>query len=221
MTFDRPQNHSITGDVTEWLRIFRSVDLLEIGQRPRFVEERLGRTVEAEVGEPTLARNGLHPIRLFALRRLWAEVDVHRTIGVLHNVLLAGGDVRASLFGDGHLPRVLVIGGDRPELLGRRVWRDMQPVSVATGEPIAVAILVSRDVSLSDAGRLGQHPLRDGDSFIEPGGAFIELVVAWQALVHRYNKRMLPVGAGPERRLHALVGGVRLGHRFAYGHCLF
>src|SRR5262245_41964348 len=31
-----------------------SVDLLEVWQSPRLVEERLGRTVEAEVGEPAL-----------------------------------------------------------------------------------------------------------------------------------------------------------------------
>src|SRR5262249_3656922 len=88
------------------------------------------------------------------LRRLRAEVDVHRAVAVLHKVLLAGGEVRTSLFGDDHLPRSFVVGGDGPELFGRRIWRDVEPVGVATGKPVAVTILVGGDVARPDARRI-------------------------------------------------------------------
>src|SRR6516162_5698642 len=208
-------------NMIEWPWAFRSVHLLEVGRGPRLVEERFSRRVEAEIGEPAFARLGLHPVRFLAGGPLGAKVDVDRAVAVLHKVFLARGKIRPALLGNDHLSRPLVVGGDGPELLGRWIRRDAQPIGIATGKPIAVAILVGRDVALPDTGSLAQHPLRDADSLVEPGGAFVELIEAGLALIDRRHKRVLPLCAGPEGRLDTLVRCVRLGHGFAHDRGLF
>src|SRR5262245_40688375 len=53
-----------------------SVDLLDVGQGPRLIEERFGRPIEAEIGEPSFVCVGLNPVRLVTLRRLGTEIDI-------------------------------------------------------------------------------------------------------------------------------------------------
>src|SRR4030095_15340978 len=57
-----------------------SVHLNDIVRLPCLVEERFRWAVEAQIREPTFARNGLDPVLFLPLWGLRAEVDVHRAI---------------------------------------------------------------------------------------------------------------------------------------------
>src|SRR5689334_15404127 len=59
-----------------------SVHLNDVVGLPGLAEERFRWAVEAQIREPTLARNGLDPVLFFSSRGLRAEVDVHRAISV-------------------------------------------------------------------------------------------------------------------------------------------
>jgi hypothetical protein len=59
-----------------------SVHLNNVVRLPCLVEERFRWAVEAQIREPTFARNGLDPILFFSFWGLRAEVDVHRAISV-------------------------------------------------------------------------------------------------------------------------------------------
>lgn len=50
---------------------------LNLAGPPSFFEPRLERAVEAQERVPSFAGDGLHPIVLFANRRLGPEIDVH------------------------------------------------------------------------------------------------------------------------------------------------
>src|SRR5262245_57232718 len=57
--------------------------LLNVGQSPLLLEQRLGRGVETEHEFEMALGVGRNPVRLLALRRLGAEPDVDRAVRVL------------------------------------------------------------------------------------------------------------------------------------------
>jgi len=70
-----------------------SLHLLEIWQNPRPIEVCFGGGVEAEVRKPRLAGHGGNPVLLEACWRFRADVNIHRAVGVFHEVGLARGTV--------------------------------------------------------------------------------------------------------------------------------
>ena len=68
-----------------------SLHQFDLARPPGLIEPRLERAVEAQDGEPALARRGLHPVAFLARWRFRSEVDVHRAIGVgFHRARVAG-----------------------------------------------------------------------------------------------------------------------------------
>jgi hypothetical protein len=84
------------------------IDLLDLRQLPALVEEGLGGAVEAKVGEPGAAGDGLDPVVLpFLRRRFGTDEDRSRAIGIRLDAfmlrtalgaLLVGGDQAAGAF---------------------------------------------------------------------------------------------------------------------------
>src|SRR5208282_1820112 len=99
---------------------------LDLPRPPGLVEERLLRPVETQEDIPALARNRLSPIVLLAGRRLRAEIDVDRTVGIDLEPLGLAADARELLVRLDHRARLVVVDDDRPEILGRNVLRQMQ-----------------------------------------------------------------------------------------------
>lgn len=71
-----------TGDL--WLEF-------DLTRPPGLVEPRLERAVEAQDGELGLPGSGLNPVRFLAGRRLRAEINVHRAVGVHQQIFLQKG----------------------------------------------------------------------------------------------------------------------------------
>jgi hypothetical protein len=65
----------------------RSVHYLDIRQWPALIEVGFQRRVESESREPRLTGHALNPVALKTLRRRRAEVNVHRTVSILRDVL--------------------------------------------------------------------------------------------------------------------------------------
>src|SRR5262245_5995342 len=66
---------------TEWSSL--RGDLFDVGQPPHLVKKLLLRRIETEHQLELARRIGRHPVRLLSGRRLGAEKDVDRAIGVL------------------------------------------------------------------------------------------------------------------------------------------
>src|SRR5262245_44187645 len=56
----------------------------------------------------------------------------------------------------------LVVDGDRPELLNRRVGQNSPAVGIASRQPLAGLVLIRSDVPLPNTGRLGQPRVHTG-----------------------------------------------------------
>src|SRR5258708_649101 len=66
----------------------RSLHLLDVRHLPALVEECLLRAIESKPREPALPCGTLNPVRLVAGGSLRADVDVHRPIGVLAQLVV-------------------------------------------------------------------------------------------------------------------------------------
>src|SRR6266850_4768920 len=63
--------------------LFSSVNLLDVGQRPRLVEQRFCWSIEAEHHLELASRIRGNPVRLFPLGSLWTQVEIDRTVLIL------------------------------------------------------------------------------------------------------------------------------------------
>jgi hypothetical protein len=113
--------------------------LFYVRQRPTFVEVRFERAIKSEQGKPCLAGHGRNPVLLETFRRGRREVNVHRAVTVFREIRKTRRTIHNLLFVLDEAARVQVIERNRPELLGGRIWRNMQTVG-----PWNVASLESR-----------------------------------------------------------------------------
>jgi len=129
----------------------RTVEEVEFASAPGLVEPGLERAVAAEEHEPALVWHRLDPVRLVAGGYGRADVEVTRAIVVrdewialvvLARVRLPGLQLRSGRW---------VVGDDRPEVLGRRVGGDVEPVALGPVEVVTVAGLVASCACASPA----------------------------------------------------------------------
>ena len=133
---------------------------------------------------------GRHPVRLLARRRLRAEVEVDRAVGVLLHL----GDLRRAA-GARHVADqrmgLPVVGRDRPILLDRRVGWHGQAIGLAAVEGVAVLVLDADQVELAGAEAL------DADKRVAVGEA---------AGIDRIGVRLVEVRLPPPGRARAAPG---------------
>jgi hypothetical protein len=103
--------------------------------------------MQPEVREPALAGHCLHEVRVGAHWLGWPEEEVNRTIAVPFQTFLARGDVGSALRREQRASRQVVVEGEGPELLDRRVGRNPQSMALA-----AVANTMSEAVVPTSAG---------------------------------------------------------------------
>ena len=188
------------GGWSSWL------DRGDVVELPGLGEIGLGGAVEAEVGESALARRGLDPV-LGTSRSDGPEIHINRAVGVAHQIGLAGAEVGGAQGGDQWAAAEVVVEGDRPELLHRRIGRHAQAIPVAAVEPLALGVLRCLQIHLAEAHYPALHPHRHGDRFVEPGAALVELhpQLVGRFLIQIEQHRVLPVLAG-----YTVAPGVRL-----------
>src|SRR6516225_6364266 len=172
-------------------------NFLDIFERPTLVKKRLGWRVEAEVEEVTFAGQRLNPVLLETFRSCWAEVHIHRAVRVLHYVRLTRRHICILRVVDDHLARRLIIDCDGPELLNRRIGRNVQAVCLAARQPLAILVLIGGDISLTDTRRLGEHCIRDRDGLVEKRGAFVQCVLGQNAGSTRLSEVLALAIASP------------------------
>jgi hypothetical protein len=90
-------------------------------------------------------------------RRLRAEVDVHRGIWIDDETLLLAADAGKLLVGLQQLPRLRVIHVHRPEVLGRYVRRQMQPIGLSAVEVLACGVVLCHRILRADSHHLHRH----------------------------------------------------------------
>ena len=111
--------------------------LLDFPRRDRLVEPWLERTVQAEDHEPALAGHGLDPVGFLARRSLRTEVDVDRTVGIGDELVALAVPAGKRLAGLQLGARLRIVQHDGPEILRRRIGRDVEPVGLRAVERFA------------------------------------------------------------------------------------
>src|SRR6516225_8927658 len=153
-----------------WPGLWRLAHQLELAGPPGLVEPRLERAVEADHYKPALARDRLRPVGFLAGGRLWAEVEIDRSIGVDHQlvalVVLAGERLARLQLG----ARLRVVEHDRPEILCRNVRRNVEPVVLRAIERTARPIGVVQRVLRTPSHRSGYHRRRIEGGHVEAVG---------------------------------------------------
>src|SRR6187399_1154577 len=117
-----------------------SRDALDVRHLPRLLEQRLVGIVKAHGWEKRLSRRGIYPVRLLACRRLGAEVDVYRAIGIPLHCLIVGIERDHRSFTD-ERGGMHVVHDHGPVLLSRNVGRNLDRVGMLAAQP-----LLSRNV---------------------------------------------------------------------------
>src|SRR5215510_4586027 len=113
--------------------------LLEVARLPASVERGLLGSVNAEIGEPALAGDGLDPLGFFAGRRGWAEVEFDCAAARTEPVdfgfdLEQRAQRRLALAGVNFGAGVWVVDSHRPEQARRHWMRHCQLVGLAAVE---------------------------------------------------------------------------------------
>src|SRR5258708_5722951 len=157
--------------------------LFYVRQRPTLVEVRFERAIKSEQGKPCLAGHGGNPVLLETFRRGRREVNVHRAVTVFCEIRKTRRTIHNLLLVLDEAARVQVIERNRPELLGGRIWRNMQTVSRGAVERVALFVPVDVEVSMAPAGCLGHHACTGPNGFVSVARAFVELAVSSHVLL--------------------------------------
>ena len=124
------------------------------------IEVRLEGAVQAQVREPVPAGDGLHPVGLATVGRGRPVVEVDRTIGVGDEIRIARAAITALLLVVDQAARIDVVDGDRPEQLGRNIFRQVQLVvsgavqEIAVGVPESIRVLGADVLEVGGVGEL-------------------------------------------------------------------
>ena len=175
-----------------------SLHQLDLTRPPFLREEGFKRAVEAQDGEPTLARHRLDPVAAFhALRLFGAEVDGRGAIGTRHGggrrIALAAG-ARIALRRVEHRSGLVVIDGERPERFGRDVLRKRALVGLAAVEGIHVRVEEAHQILRADLGNAHDHAGGVQGVGVVEGGPRIECARAgrregFEKALLRYHRR--------------------------------
>ena len=158
------------------------------------------RRIEAEVDEPAIISDGLEIVAFLACRGLGTDVDVHRAIVVILQLLTAASQGHILELGATIVvgaTGVFAIQGHRPELLDRHILRHCHFIGLVGTQKIAFTVSLGSHVNLPGPYRRVHHPLGAVDRLIEPRGSFIQLNSRLGFL--RYGKviAFVPVSAIP------------------------
>src|SRR5712691_3018791 len=127
----------------------------DVRQFPCLLEKRLLRAVKAEVREPVFSGHARNPILFHSLGRLWAKIDIQRTVGVSLRLSIEGIDRRTQRIANKRAGR-MVVNCDRPELTYWNIAGHAQPVSLRAAQPFAFSVEEGNKVSLTRAQLLGR-----------------------------------------------------------------
>src|SRR5258707_4810176 len=119
-----------------------SANHFNVRQSPALVEDRFLRAVHTKPRKPFLSGLGVEPVGCLTCGWLRAKVDVHRSIGVLAQILVERTE-RKSRRVEKEARRFQTIDGCGPELTHRHIRRNAQPLGVPAFHSFA-AVVVKR-----------------------------------------------------------------------------
>src|SRR5438132_10709093 len=116
-----------------------SLHLFDVRKLPSFVEEGFVRIVQAKSRKPGAAWRSRYPVRLLSGRRLGAEVNVHRAIGVFLHRRAIRIEADHRRFADKGVCKT-VVSDDRPILLCRNIGGNVQLVGMLAADRLAATV---------------------------------------------------------------------------------